>query len=170
MANESGIYAEAMEIIGENMQRYESLDADLKARLEPLVDRNSISFIPMDKIVDLFMSHVYYPELTELNFISFGELSNDCMKKVLSQEFNLIFIPDPDTNSSLLIVKGVSTDGVKIGAYYSKPRKDVFDDFFSDEKKPKEEKEEPLPEKSDLVGLFRRTHSLRIRLPAGFFV
>jgi len=158
----STLYEEFGEIVFSCKKRYDDLDDDLKILVTPLMS-NPLIYVPMDRMIDLFQCRVLYPELPEgEKFISFSELSNGSMRKILSQKFNLVFAQKGD----VLLVRGESNDGVIFRTQYYKPQKKLFS--FLD--KTKTEPEQPLPTNETLVAVFSRTGHMRIQLPAGYLV
>jgi len=92
--------------------RYEQLDEDLKAMLNPLS-------ITKRDLKDLFIMTIYYPEIpNHLNGITFRELSNECMKKIISEVVYLSFTR-VDGDDEKMELTGNSENGIKIkGLYY----------------------------------------------------
>ena len=153
----SGLYDEYCDILKETKDRIAGFDDELKTKL---------SSLPKEKMMDLFQSRVYYPELTELNFITFIELSNECMKKILDQKFILTFT----CNDSRYKLYGKSIEDVEINSIYRKTNNE-FDDFLAIlNDKPVIKKEEVLPNEDSLINLFPKMDMLKIKLPVGFFV
>jgi hypothetical protein len=161
---ESSLLTEFDEIAESFVQRCDNLDDDLKKILLPFKGNNIVG----SKLLELFMSKIYYPELIEFNFISFQDLSNDCMKKILDEVFNLFFTFDDDYRFKL---SGKSENSVELKSFYFKPRPSLFMDFLSDTEKQNKKKEEHiLPDKGSLVNLIPYMSQLKIKLPTGYFV
>jgi len=162
----SPLFEEFAETSNDFLNRKHHLDEDLKTRLQPLDGQRIIE----SKLLDLFMSWVYYPELSkEFNFITFDKLSNDCMKKLLDETFVLTFTGEDRP----LELYGKSENNVEITGRYFRQHKsklDILLGSMSSNEPPKPGVESPLPEKDTLVNLVLRTTQIKITLPPGYFI
>uniref|UniRef100_A0A6C0C978 Uncharacterized protein n=1 Tax=viral metagenome TaxID=1070528 RepID=A0A6C0C978_9ZZZZ len=153
-SNMSFLHDEFAEILSSCKKRYDNLDEDLKIQLEPLM--HDSTHVPMSGIIDLFQSNVIHPKLSENeNFIAFDKLPNNCIRKILSQRFDLAFTRKEDK----LIMRGRSND-ITIKAYYYNSQTLLA--------KLINEPEVPLPTNGTLIELIPKIGQLCIKLPLGY--
>jgi hypothetical protein len=163
MADDSSLYNDYYRILKEYKIRYDELDDDLKSQLDSLMGNDFFSIL--NKVVSLFASSVKYPEMSEdVIYITFDKLSNNCIKKILSQTFNLTFKTDDEKR---LIIHGENNDGVIFAAYYFQPQKTQRLDFHSKNSTKKQNLHLPIHE--TLINLFPKMSQMEMELPMGYF-
>lgn len=162
----SSFNLEFNEISREFNERKERLDENLKIKFRPIDG----GFLVESKLVDLFMSRVYYPELVDYNYIMFSELSNECMKRILEESFTLTFSRDENNDMK---VYGKSETDVELTGMYFKPHNGKLNELlnkFRSEVGSEEGREQSLPKINTLIELVPRTALIEIKLPAGYFI